>query len=156
MGVVAVPAECLIYRGVVGRGAERLAMTPDGATCADALAWPVKVRPAPPGALVAAISRSHLDPATVALLDRFGVATRIQCGSALKFCRVAEGAADLYPRLATTCEWDVAAGHALLAAAGGGVTLPDGGALRYGAACRGFRIPAFIAWGDRAGVLGHA
>ncbi len=155
VGIVAVPAVGLIYRGVVGCGAERLKMTADGATCADALARPVKVRPAPRGGLVAAISRSHLDPATVALLDRLGVATRIQCGSALKFCRVAEGAADLYPRLATTCEWDVAAGHALLAAAGGGVTLPDGGALRYGAAARDFRIPAFIAWGDRAGVLGH-
>jgi 3'(2'), 5'-bisphosphate nucleotidase len=154
-GIVAVPAEGLIYRGAAGWGAERLKMTADGATCADALVRPVKVRPAPRGGLVAAISRSHLDPATVALLDRLGVATRIQCGSALKFCRIAEGAADLYPRLATTCEWDVAAGHALLAAAGGSVTLPDGGTLRYGAVGRDFRIPAFIAWGDRAGVLGH-
>ena len=55
-----------------------------------------------------------------------------------------------------TCEWDVAAGHALLAAAGGTVTLPEGGTLRYGDAANDFRIPAFIAWGDRTGVLGAA
>ena len=61
---------------------------------------------------------------------------------------------DVYPRLAPTCEWDVAAGHALIAAAGGDVTQPDGAPLRYGASDGHFRIPAFIAWGDRAGVLG--
>jgi 3'(2'), 5'-bisphosphate nucleotidase len=154
-GIVAVPAEGLIYRGVVGRGAERLAMSPDG-TIAAAAAQPVRVRAAPRGGLAAAVSRSHLDPATVALLDRLGVTKRVACGSALKFCRVAEGIADIYPRLATTCEWDVAAGHALVAAAGGVLTLPEGGALRYGDAAGDFRIPAFIAWGDRAGVLAGA
>ena len=82
--------------------------------------------------LIGTVSRSHLDPATVALLDRLGVKTRLPCGSALKFCRIAEGAADLYPRLATTCEWDVAAGHALVEAAGGAVTSPSGAPLRYG------------------------
>ena len=66
----------------------------------------------------------------------------------MKFCRVAEGAADLYPRLAPTCEWDVAAGHAVLAAAGGMVTTPEGAPLRYGRIAEQFRIPAFIAWGD--------
>jgi len=151
-GIVAVPAEGLIYRGIVGHGAERLAMSGDGR--ASSTAQPIKVRVAPHGGLIAAVSRSHLDPATVALLDRLHVARRVACGSALKFCRVAEGIADIYPRLATTCEWDVAAGHALVAAAGGAVTLPEGGALRYGdVAKRDFRIPAFIAWGDRAGVL---
>ena len=58
--------------------------------------------------------------------------TRLPCGSALKFCRVAEGAADIYPRLATTCEWDVAAGHALVEAAGGAVTGPQGAPVSYG------------------------
>jgi len=154
VGFVAVPAEGLIYRGVAGRGAERLAMSRDGTIAASSTVQPIRVRAAPQGGLVAAVSRSHLDPATVALLDRLGVATRVACGSALKFCRVAEGIADIYPRLATTCEWDVAAGHALVAAAGGVLTLPEGGALRYGDAAGDFRIPAFIAWGDRAGVLG--
>jgi 3'(2'), 5'-bisphosphate nucleotidase len=151
-GIVAVPAGGQIYRGIVGRGAERLAMMPDGTTALQA--QPIQVRAAPRGAFIATVSRSHLDPATVALLDRLDVKTRAPCGSALKFCRIAEGAADVYPRLATTCEWDVAAGHALVAAAGGSVTLPDGGPLPYGRSEADFRIPAFIAWGDRAGVLG--
>ena len=151
-GIMAVPAHGLIYRGVVGRGAWRLAMAADGTIATDAPAQSIKVRISTPSALVAAVSRSHLDPATIALLDRLGVARRIRCGSALKFCRVAEGMADLYPRLATTCEWDVAAGHALIAAAGGSVALPDGKELRYGARDRDFRIPAFIAWGDRTGM----
>lgn len=152
-GIVAVPAGGAIYRGIVGCGAERLAMARDGTI--EAHASPIAVRRSPPrGSMVAAVSRSHLDAATVALLDRLGVAERVRCGSALKFCRVAEGAADIYPRLATTCEWDVAAGHALVVAASGAVTAPDGAALRYGASDADFRIPAFIAWGDRAGLLG--
>ena len=69
-------------------------------------------------------------------------------GSAIKFCQVAEGAVDVYPRLATTCEWDVAAGNALVVAAGGVVTSPQGLPLAYGRAAENFRVPAFIAWGD--------
>jgi 3'(2'), 5'-bisphosphate nucleotidase len=158
-GIVAAPAQRLLYRGTVGpgaqMGAEVLAMT-DGATVAEASARPIRVRLPPREQLVAAVSRSHLDAATVALLDRLGVTRRIPSGSALKFCCVAEGSADLYPRLATTCEWDVAAGHALVAAAGGSVTLPDGEALRYGAVDRDFRIPAFIACGSiGAGLVRH-
>ncbi len=153
-GVVAVPAYGLIYRGIVGGVVERIGMGTDGAVAPDAAIEPIRRRTARPGGLVAAVSRSHLDGATVALLDRLGIATRLPCGSALKFCRVAEGAADIYPRLATTCEWDVAAGHALVEAAGGSVTTPDGGLLRYGDAAGDFRIPAFIAWGDRAGIAG--
>jgi 3'(2'), 5'-bisphosphate nucleotidase len=153
-GILAVPACGLIYRGIVGTGAERLAMTAEGAIASHAGASAIAIRAAPPAAaLMAAVSRSHLDDATVALLDRLGVTGRVPCGSALKFCRVAEGTADIYPRLAPTCEWDVAAGHALVAAAGGLVTLPDGGALGYGDAASNFRIAAFIAWGDRAGAL---
>jgi 3'(2'), 5'-bisphosphate nucleotidase len=71
----------------------------------------------------------------------------------LKFCLLAEGSADIYPRLAPTSEWDIAAGHAVLLAAGGDVRKPDGGVLRYGQGHgRGdYRIPAFIAAGDCAG-----
>ena len=153
-GVVAVPAAGLIYRGRVRHGAERLAMPRGGA--GPGVAHPIRVRIPPRGGVIAAVSRSHLDSATVALLDRLHIGKRIVCGSALKFCRIAEGAADIYPRLAPTCEWDVAAGHALVVAAGGTVTLPDGGALRYGETARDFRVPAFIAWDDRAGVLAAA
>jgi 3'(2'), 5'-bisphosphate nucleotidase len=65
----------------------------------------------------------------------------------LKFVRIAEGGADLYARLARTCEWDVAAGHAILAAAGGIVTTPDGAELVYGRA-PDLHVTGFIAWGD--------
>jgi 3'(2'), 5'-bisphosphate nucleotidase len=65
----------------------------------------------------------------------------------LKFARIAEGSADLYARLARTCEWDVAAGHAILAAAGGIVAAPDGAELVYGHT-PDFHVPGFVAWGD--------
>ena len=141
-GFIAAPALGLLFRGVVGRGAERLTRDPGGSPVA------IRCRRTPVGALTAAVSRSHLDPATSAFLDRLGVAERVTCGSALKFCRIAEGAADLYPRLAPTSEWDTAAGHAIVAAAGGAVTTPAGGALRYGNGEKGFVVPGFIAWGD--------
>ena len=156
VGIVAVPAEGLIYRGRARQGAERLAMSFSGGIPNLAAAQPIRIRNAPRDGIVAAVSRSHLDSTTVALLDRLHVAHRVACGSALKFCRVAEGIADIYPRLAPTCEWDVAAGHALVTAAGGTTTLPGGGMLRYGDAASDFRIPAFIAWGDRTGVLDAA
>jgi 3'(2'), 5'-bisphosphate nucleotidase len=81
------------------------------------------------------------------------VATRRTSGSAIKFCQLAEGGADIYPRLSTTCEWDVAAGHALLAAAGGTVTTPAGAPLSYGRIAANFRVPAFVAWGDPAAAI---
>ena len=151
-GIVAVPAKGLIYRGRVCHGAERLMMS--RGSNVPRVSWPVRVRTPPPDRVVATVSRSHLDPGTVALLDRLHIRNRVPCGSALKFCRIAEGAADIYPRLAPTREWDVAAGHALLAAAGGAVTRPDGGTLLYGDTTGDFHIPAFIAWGDRTGALG--
>jgi 3'(2'), 5'-bisphosphate nucleotidase len=69
-------------------------------------------------------------------------------GSAVKFAKVAEGTADIYPRLAPTHEWDVAAGCALVAAAGGKITTPEGASLQFGRAEKNFIVPAFIAWGD--------
>jgi 3'(2'), 5'-bisphosphate nucleotidase len=146
-GFIGVPAAGLLYRGIAGLGAERLQLLPDGRL---ANPTPIRTRTASQHDLVGTVSRSHLDPGTVALLDRLGVKTRLPCGSALKFCRVAEGSADVYPRLATTCEWDVAAGHALIEAAGGAVTSPAGTPLRHGNAASDYRVPAFIAWGDRS------
>jgi 3'(2'), 5'-bisphosphate nucleotidase len=144
LGIICAPALALLWRGLVGRGAERLTLAPATGHIA------VRTRPRPSDGLIAAVSRSHLDVATDAFVAGLPNATRLVCGSALKFCRVAEGAADLYPRLSPTSEWDVAAGHALLAAAGGVVTTPDGAALIYGRP--GFGIPAFIAWGDAASM----
>ena len=99
----------------------------------------------PPGGAVAVASRSHSDPETEAFLDEAGVAERISAGSSLKFCLVAEGKADLYPRFGRTMEWDIAAGHAVLGAAGGRVTTRDGAAFLYRKP--GFRNPGFIATG---------
>lgn len=141
-GFVAAPALGLLYRGVVGRGAERLGLDRAAAPVA------IRCRPAPPDGLVAAASRSHFTPATAAFLDRIGVTQQASCGSSLKFCRLAEGAIDVYPRLSGISEWDIAAGHALVAAAGGVVTTPRGEPLRYGNAAQGFTVPGFVAWGD--------
>ena len=77
-------------------------------------------------------SKSHLNEETSNFIDRLGQAELVQAGSSLKFCRLAEGAADLYPRLAPTCEWDTAAAQAVVEGAGGRVTDLAGVRLRYG------------------------
>ena len=145
-GIVAAPNRGQHWRGIVGDRAERLRLLPEGAVEPQ----PIRTRRWPSQGAVAAVSRSHLDPNTVAFLDRLTPIARQPSGSAIKFCQIAEGAVDVYPRLATTCEWDVAAGHALVVAAGGIVTSPQGTALPYGRVAENFRVPAFIAWGDPA------
>jgi len=92
------------------------------------------------------VSRSHLEARTQAYVAGFPQPKQVQCGSSVKFCRVAEGSADLYPRLAPTRDWDVAAGHAVLAAAGGHVASPGRSPLAYGGP--DLLIPGFIASGD--------
>jgi 3'(2'), 5'-bisphosphate nucleotidase len=145
-GVIAAPAQGLIWRGIVGQGAERLGMAADES---EPNTGPIAIRTrAMPEHPVAVVSRSHLDPTSEDFLSRWQNVTLISCGSALKFCRLAEGTADVYPRLAPTSEWDIAAGHAILMAAGGALFRPDGAPVTYGHA--GFRIPAFVAWGDPA------
>ncbi|HKS85678.1 MAG TPA: 3'(2'),5'-bisphosphate nucleotidase CysQ [Pseudolabrys sp.] len=154
VGIVAAPGRGQVWRGIVGIKAERLRLTPSGGDGAE----PIRVRPWPEASqAVATVSRSHIDPATEAFVTALGPVARVPCGSAIKFCRVAEGAADVYPRLATTCEWDVAAGHALVVAAGGIVVTPEGADMAYGRAEAAFRVPAFVAWGDsrKAAKLGR-
>ena len=152
VGVVTAPALGLVWRGIVGRGAERLEFVAEKALSPQ----PIHTRLAPASDFTVVVSRTHLDAPTEAFLQHFPEARRIASGSSLKFCRLAEGAADLYPRLGPTMDWDIAAGHAVLAAAGGLVTAPDGSPLRYGTA--GLRIPSFLAWGDPASAkrLGEA
>jgi 3'(2'), 5'-bisphosphate nucleotidase len=150
-GVVAAPARGIVWRGMVGTGAERFILAPGSELRAARERTPLHTRARPEHALVALVSRSHLDPATEAYIARLKPAQRISCGSSLKFCQLAEGIADIYPRLTATSEWDIAAGHAVLACAGGAVTTPEGGAISYGRP--GFRIPAFIAWGDYAASI---
>jgi 3'(2'), 5'-bisphosphate nucleotidase len=153
VGFVAAPALGLLWRGIVGRGAERLRLALDREAAVDPTA--IRTRTAP-DRLVIALSRSHLDPDTAALAQHLPIADRLICGSALKFCRIAEGSADVYPRLSPTSEWDVAAGHAVLGAAGGVVTRPDGRPLTYGHVDQDLRIPGFLAWGDPAAARRYA
>jgi 3'(2'), 5'-bisphosphate nucleotidase len=108
----------------------------------------IKTRKPPPSGIVALASRSHGDKAGVsAILDDYKVAERRLMGSAIKFALIAEGAADLYPRLGPTMEWDTCAGHAILEAAGGQVTTLAGAPLRYGK--RDFLNPDFVARGSK-------
>lgn len=109
---------------------------------------PIAVRPAPAGHYVALASRSHCDAATEAFLARLPIGERTSAGSSLKFCRVAEGAADVYPRFGPTMEWDTAAGDAVLRAAGGLVLGVEGGPLLYGKVGTDYRNGGFVAWGD--------
>jgi 3'(2'), 5'-bisphosphate nucleotidase len=154
IGWIAAPAHKRIWRGIVDQGAELLHLPP-GAPPAEAEYVPIRTRKAGSGSLIAMVSRSHADAATKAFLGRFPDIRKIASGSAIKFCRLAEGSADIYPRLAPTMEWDVAAGDALLRAAGGKVTDPDGAPLVYGRPGN-LRIPAFIAWGDPAKINARA
>jgi 3'(2'), 5'-bisphosphate nucleotidase len=108
---------------------------------------PIRTRRPDPSALVALASRSHSNAETETFLGRYRIAQRTNAGSSLKFCAIARGDADIYPRLGPTMEWDTAAGHAVLLAAGGAVTTLDGAPLRYGNTATGLRNPNFVAWG---------
>jgi 3'(2'), 5'-bisphosphate nucleotidase len=146
LGIVGAPALGLIWRGLVGAGAERLVVESDGTPGKPV---PIRARPVPPPGQpwTVAVSRSHGDARTEAFIAARDGAVRMVAGSAIKFCRVAEGTVDIYPRLAPTCEWDVAAGHAVVVAAGGKVTDSTGQPLRFGGMHAGFAVPEFVAWG---------
>lgn len=111
---------------------------------------PIHTRAWPHEHAIGVASRSHADAETDAYLTRFHVQERRSQGSSLKFCLVASGQADLYPRFSPTMEWDIAAGDAILTAAGGCVLTPEGALFPYGKMDHTFRNGAFIAWGDRA------
>jgi len=146
-GCVYAPALERIYTG----GEIALAGTAKPGALLDHVALsPISVRPAPAKGKTAVMSRSHADDQTRIFAERQGVTETLAAGSSLKFCRVAEGAADLYPRFGPTMEWDTGAGHAVLVAAGGAVTRPDGSVFDYAKAGDGYRNGPFIAWGDRS------
>lgn len=107
----------------------------------------IRVRKPPKSGMVAVASRSHRDAKTEEYLAAQGVTDFVSAGSSLKFCLVAAGEADIYPRLGRTMEWDIAAGHAVLRAAGGSVTGLDGAPFLYGKAEVGFENPFFVAKG---------
>jgi 3'(2'), 5'-bisphosphate nucleotidase len=145
LGVVYAPAKQQLYIGdAVAKQAFYADQPPD--INIKAARKKIQVRGKPTAGLTAVASRSHSTPETESYLQRFAVAERVSVGSSLKFCLVAAGNADIYPRLGTTMEWDTAAGHAVLLAAGGQVTTLDGAALQY--AKPDFRNPHFIASGN--------
>jgi 3'(2'), 5'-bisphosphate nucleotidase len=111
------------------------------------VAQPVSVRPWPKGAAVALISHTMSAETAQKLADQYGFDLREPMDSSIKFCRLAEGSADIYPRHGPTMEWDVAAGHAVLQAAGGQLKTPEGEDFVYGKADAGFRNGWFVARG---------
>ena len=137
LGVVHLPAQNVTYCGLnmgsfVLRG--------------DEPRQDIQCRAAPEAGLTALVSRSHRTPEVDQYLANFNVAEEMSAGSSLKFCRVAEGAADIYPRMGRTMEWDTAAGHAVLRFASGEVRNLDGSGLSYGK--QGFENPHFVAAGQ--------
>ncbi|MCE1237258.1 MAG: 3'(2'),5'-bisphosphate nucleotidase CysQ [Hyphomicrobiales bacterium] len=147
-GVVYAPALGEIFEGRVGEGAWGGRFLSDGAIERRRLATHGMARAVP----IVTASRSHAGAETEALLAALGPHERVAAGSSLKFARLAEGRADLYPRLGRTMEWDTAAGEAVLRAAGGEVLDLDGRPLRYGKRDVGFANPWFVA--DADGALG--
>lgn len=137
LGVVHLPVLGETYWGGPGLGAWCLR---GGA------ASPIHVAAEPGGSCRVVASKSHLNEATTAFINKLGPVQLVQAGSSLKFCRLAEGAADIYPRLAPTCEWDTAAAQAVLEGAGGVVLDLDGRPLRYGKPA--VLNPSFIALRD--------
>jgi len=150
LGIIAAPALGLIWRGITGRGAERLRV--DGAVIGTPEPIRTRMMPTLGEPWIAAVSRSHLDQKSEAFIAGLPGAIRRAQGSAVKFGRVAEGAVDIYPRLGPTAEWDIGAGCAVVAAAGGKVTDSQGNDIRFGEGREGFIVPEFIAWGDPRAV----
>jgi 3'(2'), 5'-bisphosphate nucleotidase len=148
MGIVYAPARGVAYVGDAN-GARKIEV--------DSAFQPVsrqaiQVR-SNPGSMIALASRSHNSPETDDFLQQKGITDTTSVGSSLKFCLVADGSADVYPRFGRTMEWDTAAGDAVLRAAGGMTVGLDGLPLPYGKINRShdsdFANPSFIAWGGR-------
>ena len=144
LGLVYAPADGRLYAGSRETGATFARVTHGKAEASSPIA--PRRRPADGPDLKVVASKSHRNPETEAYLRHFPDADCVSIGSSLKFCLVAEGAADIYPRLGPTMEWDTAAGDAVLRAAGGVVCDGQGATLAYGKP--DFRNGFFVAWGD--------
>ena len=137
MGVVTAPALKEAFWGIKGEGAHMR----------DRTGRVHRIRVAEPkDTLRVVASKNHLNEETRAFIDTLGAHETVQAGSSLKFCRIAEGHADIYPRMGPTSEWDTAAAHAVLVAAGGKVQTPEGQPLVYGK--ENILNPNFIAAGN--------
>jgi 3'(2'), 5'-bisphosphate nucleotidase len=144
-GAVYAPA---IGRLWIGGDAAFVCEAPLGAGLAGKGTWRrIRTRRAPES-LTALVSRSHADPQSESFLKRLPIGEARAVGSSIKFCLIAEGLGDVYPRFAPTMEWDTAAADAVLRAAGGVVLDPNGRQLAYGKVDRSLRNGPFVAWGD--------
>ncbi len=141
LGVVYVPVKNTLYCGHHDSGAFR--------QHADHPQQAIRVRPLPGGPVTVVGSRSHASPRVQAYLDALGPHELTSMGSSLKFCLIAEGSADLYPRLGPTSEWDTAAAQAVVEAAGGRVTETDGRPLQYNRKAS-LLNPEFLVFADLA------
>jgi len=144
VGVVYAPATGQLFAANVAAGTAGRA-TLDPANPVATNLEPIRVRTLPAAGVTAVASRSHRTAQTDAYLAHYPIAQLVAVGSSLKFCLVAAGEADLYPRMGPTMEWDTAAGHAVLVAAGGRIISADGQPLCYGKPQ--FRNPWFVASG---------
>lgn len=137
LGVIYSPADKVMYYGDVTEGAfkQKEAAPPKK----------IHVREKPVEGLTVVRSKSHPSAKTEAFLNSLTIKELIPGSSSVKFCQVAEGSADIYPRFGRTMEWDTAAGHAILNAAGGYVLTANGAPLTYGKP--GYENPHFIAYG---------
>lgn len=136
LGVVTAPALQEAFWGAKGEGASKR----------DARGETRPIRTAEPGKVKRVVaSKNHLNEGTREFIEKLGEHELVQAGSSLKFCRIAEGGADVYPRLGPTCEWDTAAAHAVLVAAGGKVETLEGKPLHYGK--EDVLNPWFVAYG---------
>lgn len=148
MGVVYAPALNRLFVAESRFSAWQAEAAPGADVPAQAERTPLRIRSAPEAGLTAIASKSHRSDETNAFLDSQPIGDVISAGSSLKFCLIAAGEADLYPRHGRTMEWDTAAGQAVAEAAGARVTEEDGSPLLYGKKHRGYDNPYFIVWGD--------
>lgn len=152
VGAVYAPVRGDLYLGRLGGGAERLSIRDHRVVARETIVCAAPTE-APPRIIA---SRSHRTPATDRFIEGYPGASLVSAGSSLKFCLMAAGEADLYPRLGPTMQWDTAAGDAVLRAAGGMVTDMDGAPLRYGPAggvgVAAFANPWFVARSHVAGT----
>lgn len=147
LGIIYAPVIHRLFAASHATGAFEAKIAPDQ-TFSKSLRRTISVRrPARDDAMTVVASRSHADPALANFLQDYSIAQHKSAGSSLKFCLVATGEADLYPRHGRTMEWDTAAGQAILEIAGGSVVDLDGDPLRYGKLDRGLDNPGFVARG---------
>lgn len=148
-GLVYAPASAELFV-TLGPGRAASATLPPDAPVSNLAACaltPLATREPDPARLVAIESRSARTAGTDRLLRQLGVRQTLVSGSSIKFCVIARGDADLYPRLGETSEWDTAAGQAILEAAGGTVRTLEGAPLAYGKSANAYNNPHFVAWG---------